>query len=150
MQCNSVRNTVFQIRILPLFCIQPLLGILLRSVARSWFASSEKLNPPFRAKWVSGMKIVWLLMLPYYSLMGGAQLSLSVLLLCNNNCRFCTFTVHIHFEVSSLQASPLSALLTCFDMACTFPAITINNTHTETIATVTTLTVSKHSPTCKT
>lgn len=35
------------------------------------FASSEKLNPPFRAKWVSGMKIVWLLMLPYYSLMGG-------------------------------------------------------------------------------
>lgn len=114
------------------------------------FASSEKLNPPFRAKWVSGMKIVWLLMLPYYSLWGGAQLSLSVLLLCNNNCRFCTFTVHIHFEVSSLQASPLSALLTCFDMACTFPAITINNTHTETIATVTTLTVSKHSPTCKT
>lgn len=74
------------------------------------FASSEKLNTPFRAKRVSGTKIIWLLMLPYYSLMRGTQLSLSVLLLCNNNCRFCTFTVHIHFEVSSLQASLLSAL----------------------------------------
>lgn len=111
MQWNSVSNTVFHICILPLFSIQALLSNFLRSMARSSLPLLRELNTPFKAKWVSGMKIVQLLMLPYYSVMVGTLLSLSVLLLCNNNCRFCTFSVHINFEVSSLQAFPLSALI---------------------------------------
>lgn len=44
MKCNSVSNAVFQMYVLPLYIIQPLFGISVRSMVCSSSVSSERIN----------------------------------------------------------------------------------------------------------
>jgi len=117
IECNPVRNTLFQIRIPHLLSIQTIALHLIEINGLLFFTSSEKeLNTPFRAKCVSGMKIVWLLMLPYYSLTVRGHNSVClyrVLLLYNIIAVFASFlfTFTLKFSPFRLLLSPPSSQL---------------------------------------